>query len=265
MAEPESSRSVPRRKTSRGKGPNSLSCSDLFLALAFVAFAATTCFYAVQFVFVSMCHLMDVMKFQLATFGVQIFPFWSKDKLPHLSYFSTKALPWGLAALGVFTGSKLLLVPIQICKIHLAYITITVAAMNWESNFKNQIVALAAIEAFELAFIFLVFLVMACASHRPLFHFYCVTDGKRCRREVKINMARRVEEGEVDTLQRSVEVEAERMKNDMETLLWKKEEELVAALKAAEQGVNDQDDVTVEVPAESRGIYPVLDSPTSPV
>ena len=52
MAEPESSRSVPRRKTSRGKGPNSLSCSDLFLALAFVAFAATTCFYAVQFVFV---------------------------------------------------------------------------------------------------------------------------------------------------------------------------------------------------------------------
>jgi len=265
MAEPESSRSVPRRKTSRGEGPNSLSCSDLFLTLAFVAFAATTCFYAVQFVFVSMCHLMDVMKFQLAAFGVQIFPFWSKDKLPHLSYFSTKALPWGLAALGVFTGSKLLLVPIQICKIHLAYITISVAAMNWESNFKNQIVALAAIEAFELAFIFLVFLVMACASHRPLFHFYCVTDGKRCRREVKINMARRVEEGEVDTLQRSVEVEAERMKNDMETLLWKKEEELVAALKAAEQGVNDQDCVTVEVPAESRGIYPVLDSPTSPV
>merc|ERR1719285_1135766 len=101
--------------------------------------------------------------------------------------------------------------------------------MNWESNFKNQIVALAAIEAFELAFIFLVFLVMACASHRPLFHFFCVTDGndKRRLREVKINMARRVEEGEVDTLQRSVEVEAERMKNDMETLLWRKEEELV--------------------------------------
>jgi len=269
MAEPESSRSVPRRKTSRGKGPNSLSCSDLFLTLAFVAFAATTCFYAVQFVFVSMCHLMDVMKFQLAAFGVQIFPFWSKDKLPHLSYFSTKALPWGLAALGVFTGSKLLLVPIQICKIHLAYITISVAAMNWESNFKNQIVALAAIEAFELAFIFLVFLVMACASHRPLFHFYCVTDGKRCRREVKINMARRVEEGEVgevNTMPRSVEeVEVERIKNDMETLLWKKEEELVAALKAAEQGVNDQDGVTVEVAAESRGIYPVLDSLTSPV
>ena len=78
-------------------------------------------------------------------------------------------------------------------------------------------------------------------------------------------MTRRVEEGEVNTLPRSVEAEVERMKNDMETLLWKKEEELVAALKAAEQGVNDQDDVTVEVPAESRGIYPVLDSPTSPV
>ena len=31
-----------------------------------------------------------------------------------LSYFSTKALPWGLAALGVFTGSKLLLFPIQV-------------------------------------------------------------------------------------------------------------------------------------------------------
>ena len=52
MAEPESSRSVPRRKISRGKGLNFLSCSDIFLTLAFVAFAATTCFYAVQFVFV---------------------------------------------------------------------------------------------------------------------------------------------------------------------------------------------------------------------
>ena len=78
-------------------------------------------------------------------------------------------------------------------------------------------------------------------------------------------MTRRVEEGEVNTLPRSVEAEVERMKNDMETLLWKKEEELVAALKADEQGVNDHDGVTVEVPAESRGIYPVLDSPTSPV
>ena len=78
-------------------------------------------------------------------------------------------------------------------------------------------------------------------------------------------MARRVEEGEVNTIPRSVEMEVERMKNDMETLLWKKEDELVAALKAAEQGVNDQDDVTVEMSAESRGIYPVLDSTTSPV
>ena len=78
-------------------------------------------------------------------------------------------------------------------------------------------------------------------------------------------MARRVEEGEVNTIPRSVEMEVERMKNDMETLLWKKEDELVAALKAAEQGVNDQDCVTVEMSAESRGIYPVLDSLTSPV
>ena len=79
-------------------------------------------------------------------------------------------------------------------------------------------------------------------------------------------MVRRLEEGEVDASPRSVEVtlprgvdevEVERMKRDMETVLWKKEEELMAA----NQGVNDQDGVTVEVPAESRGIYPVLNSP----
>jgi len=262
MAESESSGSVPRRKTSsRSKKPNSPSCTELFLMIAFVAFAATTCFYTGQFVFISICHMMDVMKFQLAAFGVQVFPFWSKDKLPNLCYSSSNALPWGLAALGVYTGSKLMLVPIQICKTRLAYITISVAAMNWESNFKNQIIALASIEAFELAFIFLVFLVMACASPRPGLYYYYGSGGKdkKQKREVKINMVRRVEEGEVDVLPMSVEVE--RMKRDMETQLWKKEEELVAA----KQGVNGQVGVTVEVSAEARGIYPVLDSQTSPV
>jgi len=260
MAGRESSGSVPKRK-SRSKGNSSLSCSDFFLKLAFVAFAATTCFYTVQFVFVSICQLMDVMKFQLAIFGVQIFPFLSIDKLPQISYFSYNALPWGLAALGVFTGSKLLLVPIQILKIHLAYVTIRVAVMNWESNFNKQIVVLASIEAFQLAFILLVFLVMACASsHRPL--FYIATGGKDNvkLRKVKVNMARRVEEGEVDATPRNVEVER------MQALLWKKEEELVAALVAAEQGVAAEDGVPVEtVATESRGIYPVLGSPTSPV
>jgi len=262
MAGRESSGSVPKRK-SRSKGNSSLSCSDIFLTLAFMAFAATTCFYTVQFVFVSICQLMDVMKFQLAIFGVQIFPFLSIDKLPQISNFSYNALPWGLAALGVFTGSKLLLVPIQILKIHRAYVLIRVAAMIWESNFNKQIVVLASIEAFQLAFILLVFLVMACASsHRPLFYDYIATGGKDNvkLRKVKVNMARRVEEGEVDATLRNVEVER------MQALLWKKEEELVAALVAAEQGVAAEDGVPVEtVPTESRGIYPVLGSPTSPV
>ena len=73
----------------------------------------------------------------------------------------------------------------QICKIHLAYFTISVAVMNWESNFKwettlqatltdilvlrKQVVVLAAIEAFDLALLLLVFLVMACASSHRLY------------------------------------------------------------------------------------------------
>ena len=54
----------------------------------------------------------------------------------------------------------------------------------------------------------------------------------------------------------------------METLLWKKEEELVAAREAAEQGGAAEDEVTEGIataPTESGGIYPVLGSPTSPV
>jgi len=255
--------SVPKRR-SKSKGN---SCSDIFLTLAFVAFGATTCFYTVQFVFISICQLIEVMKFHLVIFGVQIFPFLSIDKLPQLSYLSYLALPWGLAALGVFTGSKLLLVPIQICKIQLAYITIRVAAMNWESNFNPQIVAMASIASFQLAFILLVFIVMACASsHRPLFYDYIATGGKDDvqLRKVKINMARRVEEGEVEAKPRSRNVEVERM----QALLWKKEEQLLAALVDAEQGVSAEDGVTVETPTaptESQGIYPVLGSPTSPV
>ena len=101
-------------------------------------------------------------------------------------------------------------------------------------------------------------------THRPGFYYYYASGGKdkKRKREVKINMVRRLEEGEVDTLSRSVEeLEGERMKRDMEALLWKKEEELVAA----KQGVNDQDGVTVEVAGVARGIYPVLNSQTSPV
>ena len=80
-------------------------------------------------------------------------------------------------------GNHLIL---QICKIHLAYATIRMAAMNWENNFKyvfirkshlrlswcsvvmcrNQVVVLAAMESFVLVFILFVVLVMACASHR---------------------------------------------------------------------------------------------------
>ena len=76
----------------------------------------------------------------------------------------------------------------QICKIHLAYFTISVAVMNWESSCKyefiwettlqatlidilvlrKQVVVLAAIEAFDLALLLLVFLVMACASSHRL-------------------------------------------------------------------------------------------------
>merc|ERR1712112_510423 len=123
----------------------------------------------------------------------------------------------GLAALGVFIGSKLLLVPVLICKIRLAYATILVAAMNWENNFKNQDVVLAAIESYVLVFILLVVLVMACASHRTLCSYYFGTGAQR--REGRINIARRVEVGEVDVTAPRI-VEAEEMKRRMETLLW---------------------------------------------
>jgi len=234
--------------------------AELLLWLAFVYFAATAAFYTGQVVIVSICQLVDLMKLQLSAFGVQIVPFLSIDNLPHLSYLSMTALPWGLAALGVFTGFKVLLVPIQICKIHLAYFTISVAVMNWESNFKKQVVVLAAIEAFDLALLLLVFLVMACASsHRlTLFSLYIGTGGKNDvqLRKVKINM-QRVEEGEVDTTPRSAE--AEKMKEKLQTLLWKKEEQLLAA----RQGVATADGVAVELETasalpEARNIYPVL-------
>ena len=81
------------------------------------------------------------------------------------------------------------------------------------------------------------------------------------QKKVKINMERRVEEGGVDAMSRREE--AARFQSNMEALLLKKEEELVATRMAAEQGINDG--VTVETSTESRSIYPVLDLPTSPV
>ena len=83
------------------------------------------------------------------------------------------------------------------------------------------------------------------------------------QKKVKINMERRVEEGGVDAMSRREE--AARFKSNMETLLLKKEEELIATRMAAEQGITTNDGVTVETSTESRSIYPVLDLPTSPV
>ena len=83
------------------------------------------------------------------------------------------------------------------------------------------------------------------------------------QKKVKINMERRVEEGGVDAMSRREE--AARFKSNMETLLLKKEEELIATRMAAEQGITANDGVTVETSTESRSIYPVLDLPTSPV
>ena len=100
---------------------------------------------------------------------------------------------------------------------------------------------------------------------RTLCSYYFGTGAQR--HEVKINIARRVEEGEVDVTAPRI-VEAEEMKRKTETLLWKMEEELAAARGAAEQGGAAEDEVTEGIataPTESGGIYPVLGSPTSPV
>jgi len=265
MAERKSSGLLPKRKSSRkGRG---MSCADFFLVFAFGLFAATALFYAVQFVLIGMCQLLDMMKFHLEAFGVQIYPFLRTDKLPALSYYSYNALPWGLAALGVFTGSKLLLVPILICKIQRAYAIIRVAAMNWESTLKNQdFVLLATMESNILFFILLVAFIMACASDRTLISYYFGTETKQ--RKVKINIARRVEEGAVDIGQPPSTVEAEVVKRRMETLLQKKEEELVAACVAAElDGGADNEGTmgTATAPSESGSIYPASGAPIYPV
>ena len=83
------------------------------------------------------------------------------------------------------------------------------------------------------------------------------------QKKVKINMERRVEEGGVDAMSRREE--AARFQSNMEKLLLKKEEELIATRMAAEQGITANDGVTVETSTKSRSIYPVLDLPTSPV
>ena len=94
---------------------------------------------------------------------------------------------------------------------------------------------------------------------RTLCSYYFGTGAQR--HEVKINIARRVEEGEVDVMAPKT-VEAEEMKRKMETLLWKKEEELLAARVAAEDEVIEG---IATAPTETDGIYPVLGSPISPV
>lgn len=225
----------PKRKAQDRKGN---SCADLFLLFAFGAFAAITCFYTVQFVFVSLCHLIDLMRLQLVAFGVQVIPFWSTGMSLHLlSYFSTKALPWGLAALGVFTGSKLLLFPIQIFKIQRAYVyAYAYATMTWESTLRNQSLVLASIEAFELAFIFLVFMVMACASYRPLLYVFA-NDGKKEKIEVRFNMGRSAEEGNMSD----------------------------GASKTVGPDQDSKVEITSEVTTRSPAIYPVLNPATSTI
>ena len=73
-------------------------------------------------------------------------------------------------------------------------------------------------------------------------------------------MANWIERGGVDVSAKP-KSEVERMKEK----LRKKEEELVAALVAAEQGVTAEDRETASVPTSSKAIYPVLGASIYPV
>merc|ERR550534_2211831 len=120
----------------------------------------------------SLAQLVNLLDIHLTAFGVQVLPIMSTEKLIYLMFFSSMAVPWGLATLGVLFGSKLLLIPIQICKISSTYVAVGIAlAQSGEDNFRGCVL-LAVMEAIPLAYIYLVAITMACDSHRPVIYIF---------------------------------------------------------------------------------------------
>jgi len=244
-----------RTKKNNSKA-NSISLMEMMTCSAFGFFAGPTICYSTGMIIASLAQLVNLLDIHLTAFGVQVLPIMTTEKVLYLMFSCSMAVPWGLATLGVLFGSQLLLVPIQICKIRSYQVAVGIAlAQSGEDNFRGCVL-LAVMEAIQLAFIWLVFITMACGSHRPL--IYTITNiGKQeiSKREVKINIVHSAREGVVAGINKEedegegvVSQEEKVTSEDIKVALPRKEEEL-----------------KVKMAAESNGIYPVLQPSDSPV
>jgi len=237
------------RKTNRRNKPKSDPISSLDIIYGgsvLVYFAGSTIFYSMGMIIASFAQLVNLLDIHLTAFGVQVLPIMSQEKLIYLMFSSSMAVPWGLATLGVLFGSKLLLIPIQICKISSTCLAVSAAlAQRGEDNFRECLLVTVA-EVMPLAVIYLVAIIMACNLHRPLIYMI-VNIGRQevSKREVRINIVRSAEEGAVvgddkkkdeGTVSELEKVTAE----DIIVALPSKEEELRIKMAAESNGINPE-------------------------
>jgi len=205
----------------------------------------------------SLAQLVNLLDVHLTAFGVQVLPIMTTEKLIYLMFSASMAVPWGLATLGVLFGSKLLLVPIQICKISSTYVAVGIAlAQSGEDNFRGCVL-LAVMEAIQLALIWLVFIWLHIGKQEI------------SKREVKINIVHSAREGVVAGINKE-EDEGEGVVAGIN-----KEEDEGEGVVSQEEKVTSEDikvalprkeeELKVKMAAESNGIYPVLQPSDSPV
>jgi len=204
----------------------------------------------------SLAQLVNLLDIHLTAFGVQVLPIMSTEKLIYLMFFSSMAVPWGLATLGVLFGSKLLLIPIQICKISSTYVAVSKAlAQSGENSFRGRLL-IAVAEAMPLAVIYLVAIIMACDLHRPL--IYIIVNIKKqevSKREVRINIVRSAEEGAVGGDNKKKD-EGEDTVSELEKVTA---EDIIVALHSKKEKLK------IKMAAHSNGTYPELQPSDSPV
>jgi len=143
--------------------------TENFLEFSMFVFLGFFVYFSVVFTLISLGHLVEMTQLHLAAFGHQLLPFWGE--LPHLACPAINTAAFGLAALGVYTDVKTLLLPLMVRNFNFLYLAAYLVTMDFEAitdQVSYALVVVAVVHGAGLSLCLLTTLVMANVDHRTL-------------------------------------------------------------------------------------------------
>lgn len=140
--------------------------AEILLEFFMFVFLGLFVYFSIRFTLISLGSLVEVTQLHLAAFGHQLLPFWAE--LPSLADPAINTAAFGLAALGVYTDLKTLLLPLIVRHFTFLYAAAYLVTMTITEQVSHALVVVAVVHGAGLALCLLTTIVMATADHRIL-------------------------------------------------------------------------------------------------